>query len=233
MDCNTPGFPVLHHVPQFAQTYVHWVGDAIQPSHPLSSPSPPALNLSQHPGFFPMSQPFTSGGQSVGASASAVPMNIQGWFPLGLTLLISLLSKGFPRAFSSTTVLQHSAFFFMVQLSLPYMTTGKTIALTGQTFVGKAMSLLFNMLSRFVIAFLPRSKCLLISWLQSRSVAILEPKEMKSVTVSIFFTHLFAMKWWDRMPWSLFFECWVLSQLFHSPLSLPLWDSLVPLCFLP
>ena len=85
---------------------------------------------------------------------------------------------------SKASVLQHSA-FFMVQLSHPYMTTGKTIALTSQIFVGKVMSLLFNMLFRLVITFLPRSKCLLISWLQSLSTVILEPKKIKSVTVSI------------------------------------------------
>ena len=93
---------------------------------------------------------------------------------------------------SKASILQHSA-FFIVQLSHPHMTTGKTIALTGWTFVGKVMSLLFNVLSRLVIAFLPRCKCLLISWLQSPSAVILEPKKMNSVTVSIF-PHLFAMK---------------------------------------
>ena len=85
---------------------------------------------------------------------------------------------------SKASILWHSA-FFIVQLSHPYMTTGKTIALTGWTFVGKVMFLLFNMLSRLVIAFLPRSKCLLISWLQSPSAVILEPPKIKSVTVSI------------------------------------------------
>ena len=100
------------------------------------------------------------------------------------------------------------------------MTTGKTIALTRWTFVGKAMSLLFNMLSRLVITFLPRSKSLLISWVLSPSAVILEPKKIKSDTTSPLFPHLFAMKWWDQMPWSLFSECWVLSQLFHSTLSL-------------
>ena len=85
---------------------------------------------------------------------------------------------------SKASILQHSA-FFIVQLSCPYMTIGKTIALTRSTFVSKVMFLLFNMLSRSVIAFLPRSKCLLISWLQSRSAVILEPKKIKSVTVSI------------------------------------------------
>ena len=86
LDCSTPGFPVLHHLPEVAQTHVHWVGDAIQPSRPLASPSPPAFNLSQHQGFFPMSQLFTSGGWSIGTSASVLPMNIHGWFLLGLTV---------------------------------------------------------------------------------------------------------------------------------------------------
>ena len=85
---------------------------------------------------------------------------------------------------SKASILQHSA-FFIVQLSYPYMTTGKTIALTRWTLVGKVMSLLFNMLSRFVIDFLPRNKCLLISWLQSPAAVILEPKKIKSLTVSI------------------------------------------------
>ena len=188
MDCSTPGFPVLLHFPEFAQLHVHWVGDAIQPSYPLSSPSPPALNLSQHqglfqhtispissvniccsvpqscptlhnfmdcsmPGFpvlhhnpgacsnlrplswwchptvlssvipfssclqsfpasgaFPMSQLFASGGQSIGVSASVLSMNIQDWFPLGLTGLISLQSNGLSRVFSNITVQKHQFF---------------------------------------------------------------------------------------------------------------------------
>ena len=101
---------------------------------------------------------------------------------------------------SKASILRRSA-FFIVQLSHTYMTTGKTKALTRQTFVSKVMSLLFNMLSRLVIAFLPRSKCLLISWPQSPSVVILETKKIKTVTVSIV-AHLFAMKWWDWMAWS-------------------------------
>ena len=98
-----------------------------------------------------------------------------------------------------------------------YMTTGKTIALTRRTCVGKAMSLLLNMLSRLVITFLPRSKRLLISWLQSPSVVILEPKKIKSDTVYSFSPSICHKKWLDQMPLSQFFECWVLSQLF--PLS--------------
>ena len=101
----------------------------------------------------------------------------------------------------------------MVQPSHRCMTTGKPIALTVQIFVSKVMSLLLNTLPRFVIAFLPRSKRLLLSWLQSPSTVILEPRKIKPVTISTF-SHLFAMKWWDWMPWSYFFECWVLSQFF-------------------
>ena len=122
-------------------------------------------------GSFRMSQFFASGGKNIGISASksVLPMNIHDWFPLKLIGLISLLSKGLSRVFSNATVKKRQ--FFSTQLSLwsqlscPYMTTGKTIALTRRTFVGKVMSLLFNMLSRLVITFLPRSKCLLISWL--------------------------------------------------------------------
>ena len=104
MDCNTPGFPVLHHLPEFAQTHVHWVDDAIQPSHSLLSPSPLAFNLSQNQGLFQWVASLPSGGQTIGASVSAsgLSVNIQSWFPLGLTGLNSLLSKGVSRVFSNT-----------------------------------------------------------------------------------------------------------------------------------
>ena len=127
---------------------------------------------------------LASGGQSIGASASAsvLPMNIQGWFTLGLTGLISLLSKGLSRVFSNATILKHQCFSTQPSLwsnsHICNMTTGKTIALTICTFFGKVMYLLFNMLSRFVLAFLPRSKHLLISWLQLLSIVILEPKKI-------------------------------------------------------
>ena len=138
MDCSMPDFPVHHQLLEIAQTHVHRVGDAIQPFHPLSSPSPPSFNLSQHQGLFPMSRLFASSGQSIGASASAsvLLMNIQCWFPLGLTGLISLQPKGFSRVFSSTTVWKNQFFgtqpFFMVQFSHPKM---KPLALARQTFV--------------------------------------------------------------------------------------------------
>ena len=173
MNRSTPGLPVHHQLLEFTQTHVHWVSDAIQPSHPLSSPSPPAPNPSQHQKSFPMSQLFAWGGQSTGVSALAsfLPRKSQGWSS-EWTVWISSQSKGLSRVFSNTTVQKHQFFgvqpssqssaFFTVRLSHPYMTTGKTIALTRRTFVGKEMSLLFNMLSRLVITFLPRSKRLLI-----------------------------------------------------------------------
>ena len=144
-------------------------------------------------GSFPMSQFFASGGQSIGVSASTavLPMNIQDWYSLELTDYLfavqGTLKSLLQHHSSKASILQCSA-FFVVQLSHPYMTTGKTIALTRWTFVGKVMSLLFNMLSRLVIVFLPRSQCLLISWQQSPSAVILEPKQIKSVTVSIVFS---------------------------------------------
>ena len=153
-------------------------------------------------GFFPMHWLFTSDGQSIGASASAsvLPINIQGWFPLGWTGWISLQSKGLSRVFllqhhkSKASILQLSA-FFMLQLSHLYMTTGKTITLTMRIFVGKAMSLHFNTLSRFIIAFLPSSKCLLISWLQS-------PDHLQ-----LFWTSLMSTNWkeFNKHQWKIIF----------------------------
>ena len=128
-------------------------------------------------GSFQMSQLFASGGQSIGVSASTsfLPMNTKDWSPLGWTGWISLQSKGLSSLLqhhsSKASILWRSA-FFIVQLSHPYMITGKTIALTRWTFVDKVMCLLFNMLSRLVITFLPRSKCLFISWLQLPSTMI-------------------------------------------------------------
>ena len=130
-----------------------------------------------------MSQLFTSGDQSIGVSASTsvLPMNIRDW--LDLLAVQGILKSLLQHHSSKALILQLSA-FFIVQLSHPHMTTGEKIALIRRTFVGKVMSLLFNMLSRLVIAFLPRSKRLLISWLQSASTVILEPRKIKSDTVS-------------------------------------------------
>ena len=117
MNCSTPGSSVLHCLLEFAQIYVHWVSDAIQPSHSLLPPSLLAFNLSQHQGLFQWVNFFASGGQSIGASASAsvLLMNIQGWFPFRLTGLISLQSKKLLRVFSNPTVQKHQ--FFGVQPS--------------------------------------------------------------------------------------------------------------------
>jgi len=112
-ESSIPGFPVLHYLPGFAQTHIHWVSDAIQPSHPLT-PFPPQRSPTS--GSFSVSRPFASGGKSIGASESVLPMNIQGWFSLGLTALISLQSKGLSRVFCSTTVQKHQ--FFGAQPSL-------------------------------------------------------------------------------------------------------------------
>ena len=162
-----------------------WCHPTISSSVVPFSSSPQSLPAS---GSFHMSQFFTSGGQSIGVSASesVLPMNTQDWSPLGWTGWMSLQSKGLSRVFSNTTVQKHQ--FFSVQLSLivqlsqPYMTIGKTIALTRWTFFGKCLCFLICCLGW---SFLSRSKCLLISWLQSPSAVILEPPKVKSLTVSI------------------------------------------------
>ena len=168
MDCSTPGLPVHHPLPEFTQTHVHWVGEAIQPSHPLLSPSPPAPNPSQHQGLFQWVNSSAWGSQSIGVSASAsvLPMNIQDWFPLAWTGWISLQSKGLSRVFSNTTVWKHQSSVFNL-LYGPTLTAihdyWKNHSFVYMDLWGKVMSLLFNMLSRFVITFLPKSKHLLIS----------------------------------------------------------------------
>ena len=144
MDCSTPGFPVHHQLPELAQAHVHRVGDAIQPFFSCLQSFPAS-------GSFLISQFFTSGGQSIGASASAsvLLMNIQDWFPLGWTGWISLQSKGLSKSRLQHNSSKASIFlcsvFFIVQLSHPYMTTGKTIALTRWTFVSKGISLVLKM----------------------------------------------------------------------------------------
>jgi len=174
----------------------------------IESVMPPIHLIHRHPfsscpqsfaesGSFPVSQLFISDGQSIGAttSVSVLLMNIQGCSPLGLTGSISLqgtLKSLLQHHNLKKSILWYSA-FHAVQLSQLNMTTGKTIALTIWTFVCKALPLLFIILSSFVIAFIPRSKPLLISWLQSSSSVILDPRKIKSVTVSTF-PHLFAMK---------------------------------------
>ena len=161
VDSSMPDLPILHHLLEIAQTHGHWVGDAIQPSRPLSSPSPSAFSLSQHRVFsngsylrirWPKYWRFSFSISLANEYSGLISFRID-WFDL---LAVQGTLKNLLQHHSSkASVLWHSA-FFMVQLSHPYMTTGKTIALTIWTFVGKVMSLLFNILSRFVITFLPR-----------------------------------------------------------------------------
>ena len=212
MNYGTPDFPVLHCLPESAQTYIQLVGDAIQPSHPLTSPSPPAFNLSQPQGLFKwvsssqqmakglefqlQQQSFGEGnGNPLQCSCLENPRDGGAWWAavygvaqsqtrlkqlssspsneysglisfrmdwLDLLAAQGTLYSLLQHHSSKASILWHSV-FFIVQLFHPYMTTGKTIALTKWTFVGKVMSLLFNMLSRLVITFLQRSKCILVN----------------------------------------------------------------------
>ena len=190
-------------------------------------------------GSFQMSQFFAPGGQSIGVSASTSvsPSNeYSGSISFRMDWLDLLAVQGTLKSLlqhhsSKPSIPRHSA-FFIVQLSHPYMTTGKTIALTRRTFVGKVMSLLFNMLSRLVITFLPRSKRLLISWLQSPSEVVLEPQNRKSAIVStVSPSACYEVMGLDAM----ILVFWMLSfkPLFHSPLPLSSRGSLVLLHFLP
>ena len=178
MNCSTPGLPAQHQLPEFTETHVHRVSDAIQPSHPLSSPSPPAPIPPSIRVFSNESTPCMRWPNYWSFSFSIIPSKeIPQLISFRMDWLDLLAVQGTLKSLlqhhsSKASILWHSA-FFTVQISHPYMTTGKTIALTRWTFVGKVMSLLLNMLSRLVTTFLPRSKCLLISWLQSPSAVIL------------------------------------------------------------
>ena len=188
MNCSIPGLPVHHQLLELAQTHVHWVSDVIQPSHSLLSPSPPAFSLSQHQGLFQ----WVSSSHQV---AKVLELQLQhqsfseysGLISFRMDWLNLLAVQGALKSLlqhhsSKASILWCSA-FFMVQLSHLHMTTGKTITSTIWSFVGKVMSLLFNMLSRFVTAFFPKSKCLLISWLYLPCAGILELKERKAAPV--------------------------------------------------
>ena len=180
MNHRTPGLPVHHKLPEFTQTHAHQNGDTIQPSYPLSSPSPHAPNRSNHQGLFQwvnssMRWPkYWSFSFNISPSSEHPELISFRMDWLGLLAVQGTLKSLLQHHSSKASILRRSA-FFTVQLSHAYMTTGKTIALARQTFVDKVMSLLFNMLSRLIITFLPRSKRLLISWLQSPSAVILEP----------------------------------------------------------
>ena len=167
-DRSTPDSSVLHYFPEFTQIHVHWVSDDIQPSHPLSSPSPPAFYLSQHQSLFqwvsslwPKYWSFSFNISPSNELSELISFRID-WFDL---LAVQDTLKSLLQHHSSKAWIPQCSAFFIVQLSHPYMATGKTITLTRWTFVGKVMSLPFNKLSRLVISFLPKSKHLLISWL--------------------------------------------------------------------
>ena len=202
MDCSMPGLPVHHQLLEFNQTHVHWVSDTIQPSHPLSSSSPPAFNLPQHQGLFKWVSSLHQLAKYWSFSFNISLSNEHTWlisfrmYWLDLLAVQGTLNNLLQHHSLKASILQCSA-LLIIQLSHPYMTNGKIIPLTARTFVGKVMPLFFNMLARLVITFLTRSKRLLISWLQSPSAVILEPRKTKSVTVFPLFPHLFAMKWWD------------------------------------
>ena len=189
MNHSRLGLPVHHQLLEYAQTHVHQVGDAIELSQPLSSPSPPAPILPIIRVFSNESTLHLRWPKYWSFSFSISPSNEHpGLISFRMDWLDFLAVQGTLKSLlqhhsSKASILQCST-FFTVQLSHPYLTNGKTIALTRWTFVGKVMSLLFNMLSRLVITFLPRSNHLLISWLQSPSAVILEPRKVKSDTVS-------------------------------------------------
>ena len=184
MNHSTPGFPVHHQLPEFTKIHVHRVSDAIQPSHPLSSPSPPAPNPSQHQSLFgeptlrmrwPKYWSFSFNISLSSEHPGLISFRMD-W--LDLFAVQGTLKSLLQHRSSKASILRCSA-FFTVHISHPYMITAKTRDLTRWTFVGKVTFLLLNMLSRLVITLLPRSKRLLISWLQLPSAMILEPPQNK------------------------------------------------------
>ena len=186
MNRSTPGLPVHHHLSEFTQTRIHRVNDAIQPFHPLSSPLllspiPPSIRVFSNQSTLCMRWPkYWSFSFIISPSKEHLGLISFRMDCLDVLAVQGTLKSLLQHHSSKASILRHSA-FFTVQLSHPYMTIGKTIALTRCTFVGKGMSLLFNKLSRLVLL---RRKRLLISWLQSPSAVILEPEKIKSDTVS-------------------------------------------------
>ena len=210
MECSMPGLPVHRQLLELTKTHVHWVGDAIQylilcrPLLLLPSIFPSIRIFSNEsalrimwPKYWSFSFSYSPSNEHPGLICFRMD-----WLDL---LAVQGTLKSLLQHHSSKASILRRSIFFIVQISHPYMTTGKTIALTRQTFVGKVMSLLCNMLSRLVIAFLPRTKCLLISWQQSPSAVILEPKKIVCHCFHFFPTYL---PWSDRdqKPWSSFFE---------------------------
>ena len=215
MDCSIPGFPVLHYLPELAQTHACCVGDAILCI--LSSVAPLSSHLQSFPasGSFPMSQLFAAGGQSIGVSASTsvLPMNIHSWFILGLIGSMSLLFKGLSKVFSRTQFESINSLVLSL-LNGPTLTSvhdyWKNHSFDYTDLCLQSNVSAFNMLSRFVIVFLPRSKC---QGCSHHKQWFWNPRK-ESLSVFPLFPHLFGMKWWDWMPWSSYFECSILSQLF-------------------
>ena len=233
MNCSTPGLPVHHQLPEFTQTHVHWVSDAIH--HlilccPLLilPPIPPSIRVFSNESTLHMRWPKYWSFSFSTSPSKEIPGLISfrmDW--LDLLAVQGTLKSLLQHHSSKASILQRS-----VQLSHSYMTTEKTISLTRRTFVGKVLSLLFNMLSRLVITFLPRSKRLLISWLQSPSAVILEPPKIKSLTVSIVSPSICH----EVMgPDAMILVFWMLSfkPTFSLSLSLSSGGFLVPLHFLP
>ena len=247
MDCNTSGFPVLHYLLEFTQIHSHWV--SIVSNH-LIFCHHFSFCLQSFPasGSFPMTD-STSSGQRIGASVSAsvLPMNIQGWFPLGLIGLISCCPRDSQE---SSPALQFKSISSW-ELSLLYGPTltpihdyWKNVALTIQTFVGKVLSLVFSLLSKFVIAFLPRSKCLLISWLQSNSwkcntwllwLGMIELQYTAARTIVLSYLSMsWVSLWLLRAFYGPYFQIFCLSQsglltlllkaeLSHTSFTTPTW----------
>ena len=202
MNRSTGGLPVHHQLLEFTQTPIHRVGDAIQPHSDISPSVVPFSSCPQSlpaSGSFPMSQLCRRWPKYWNFNLSISPSNEHSglvsyrmdWLDL---LAIQATRKSIPQHHSSKASVLRCSAFFRVQLSHPYMTRGNTKALTRRTFVGKVMSLFLNMLSRLVVTVLPKSKHLLISWLQSPSAVILEPPSKKSLSLFPLFPHLFAIK---------------------------------------
>ena len=202
MDSSMPGLPDPHYLLELVQVHVHWLHDVIQPSHPLLASSPFVFSLSQHQGLFQWVSCMHQVAKVL--ELQIYCQSFQWIFRVDLLLAVQGTLKSLLQHHSlKASIRQRSA--FIVQLSQPYMSTGKTIALTRQTFDGNVMSLLFNTLSRLVIAFLPRSRRLLIWWLQSPSVWFWSPKK-QTLLLFPFFTPIY-------LPWSGGTGCHDLSFL--------------------
>ena len=228
MNCRTPGLSVHHHLPAFTQTHVHWVGDAI---YLLPSIFPSIRVFSNESALHIRWPKYWSFSFNISPSNEHPGLISFRMYWLDLLAVQGTLKSLLQHHSSKASILWHRA-FFRVQISYLYMATGKTIALTRQTFVGKVMSLLFNMLSKLVITFLPRSECLLISSLQSSSAVILEPKKIKSATVSTVSPSICREM---VRPDAMILVFWMLSfkPTFHFPFSLSSRGSLALLHFLP